>query len=260
MLSVTPTGFPSVRTVLLKGFDSRGLIFFTNYEGAKGTQLLNDPRVAVVFYWKTLERQVRMQGRAEPLSASESDAYFHNRPIGSQISGTVSPQSRVIASHTELEEHYVDTVQGIARQVDSLLAGAVGDAEQVESTKVRVSELLGALSAKKRAADAAHDASPSRERPTPEESERAVAAHQEALSSLQRLESSPVTAPLLHACVKRPPYWGGFLIRPTQVEYWCDGAFRLHSRIVYERDGGAEQTKVQGDTKDAKWSKRFLAP
>lgn len=244
----------------MKGYDSRGFIFFTNYEGQKGRELLNDGRVALQFYWKTLERQVRVQGRAEQLSEEESDRYFHQRPIGSQISGTVSPQSRRIDSHTELEEHYVETVQEVAKQVQALLEGASGDETQIAATKARVTQLLGALSAKKNAVDAVHAASPTVGHPSAEESLKAAAAHQEALASLQRLESSPVTAPLLAACVRRPKHWGGFLIRPTQMEYWCDGAYRLHSRIVYEREGGMEQEQPKGNTNEVAWRKRFLAP
>lgn len=257
--SVSSGGFPSVRTVLLKGFDGRGLIFFTNYQGNKGAQLLADPRVATVFYWKTNERQIRIQGRAEQLSEEESDRYFHTRPIGSQISGTVSPQSRPITSHTELEEAYVGIVRQVAKQVEALLEGASGDAAQVAATKAKVSDLLAALSLKKEAA-AAKPPSAAKATPTQEESETALAAHQEALASLQRLEASPLTAPLLRACVRRPPFWGGFLIRPTQVEFWCDGKYRLHSRIVYEKEGGVEQKEVTGATSEAKWTKRFLAP
>ena len=266
--TISPTGFPSVRTVLLKGFDSRGLIFFTNYEGCKGSQLLNDSRCAVVFYWKTLERQIRVQGRCEPLGSDESDRYFHTRPIGSQISGTVSPQSRPINSHTELEEHYVETVTRVAAQVESLLEGAAGNAEQIAATKAKVTELMGALSARKNEMSTAHDATTAAAAsshqkatiPSPDESAKAYAAHQVALASLQRLEQSPITAPLLKEVVRRPKYWGGFLIRPTQMEFWCDGQYRLHSRIVYEREGGYEQKEVKGNTNEAKWAKRFLAP
>jgi pyridoxine/pyridoxamine 5'-phosphate oxidase len=124
---------------------------------------------------------------------------------------------------------------------------------------MKVSELLGALSLKKSATDAVKPTA-SKHTPTAEESEKALAAHQEALSSLQRLESSPVTAPLLQACVRRPSFWGGFLIRPAVMEFWCDGKFRLHSRIVYEREGGLAQKEVKGETKEGKWSRKFLAP
>jgi pyridoxamine 5'-phosphate oxidase len=93
----------SARTVLLKGIDERGLSFFTNYESRKGIELAEDPRCALVFLWKPLERQVTVTGRAARVSAAESDEYFATRPRGSQLSTWVSRQSTVVASRAELE-------------------------------------------------------------------------------------------------------------------------------------------------------------
>lgn len=99
-------GIPSARTVLLKRFDERGLIFFTNYESHKGRDLATNPHVAALFYWGALERQVRFTGVAERLPAAESDEYFHSRPLGSQIGAVASPQSEVIPSREWLAERF----------------------------------------------------------------------------------------------------------------------------------------------------------
>lgn len=96
-------GVPSARIVLLKGYDEQGFVFFTNYESHKGQQLLDNPRAALVFFWKELERQVRISGRVEKVSEEESDAYFHSRPEGSRIGAWASPQSRVIAGREVIE-------------------------------------------------------------------------------------------------------------------------------------------------------------
>jgi pyridoxamine 5'-phosphate oxidase len=98
-------GIPSARIVLLKGIDKRGFIFFTNYSSFKGQQLLENPRACLVFFWKELERQVRITGVVEKVSDKESDDYFNSRPEGSRIAAWASPQSQVIASRTWLEEN-----------------------------------------------------------------------------------------------------------------------------------------------------------
>jgi pyridoxamine 5'-phosphate oxidase len=92
--------------VLLKGFDERGFVFFTNYQSRKGRELADNPFAALVMYWKELDRQVRIEGRVENISDAESDAYFQTRPWGSRISATVSPQSAVIGGRAELERRY----------------------------------------------------------------------------------------------------------------------------------------------------------
>lgn len=99
-------GLPSARIVLLKGFSQKGFTFFTNYNSYKGLQLEENPRAALVFFWKELERQVRVIGVVQKVSAEESDAYFNSRPAGSRLGATVSPQSTVIESREWLENKY----------------------------------------------------------------------------------------------------------------------------------------------------------
>jgi len=96
-------GVPAARVVLLKGFSEKGFVFFSNYDSAKGAQLAENPRAALVFFWKELERQVRVTGLVSKTSEEESDAYFFSRPEGSRIGAWASPQSQVIASREWLE-------------------------------------------------------------------------------------------------------------------------------------------------------------
>jgi pyridoxamine 5'-phosphate oxidase len=102
--TVSPEGQPSVRMVLLKGYDADGFVFYTNFESRKGTQLLATPRAALLFHWKSLRRQVRIEGPVETVSAAEADAYFASRPRGSQIGAWASDQSRVLDSRFALEK------------------------------------------------------------------------------------------------------------------------------------------------------------
>ncbi len=154
------SGAPSARMVLLKGIDRRGFHFFTNYLSRKGQELKQNPRAALVLYWPALDRQIRITGRVSRLSAAESDAYFHSRPIGSQFSAAVSPQSQVIQSRAILEAR---------------------------------------------------------------------------LAQLKR--EYPDTAP------PRPKHWGGYLVRPDEIEFWQQGEFRLHDRLLYRRVRGAWRTE-----------------
>jgi pyridoxamine 5'-phosphate oxidase len=94
--TVGADGAPSQRTVLLKSFDDRGFVFYTNYDSRKGSELAGNPRVSLLFYWAELERQVRVGGMAEHTAAEESDAYWAIRPRGSQLGSMASPQSRAI--------------------------------------------------------------------------------------------------------------------------------------------------------------------
>ena len=103
LATATADGRPSVRMVLLKGFDERGFVFFTGYESRKGGELTANPRAALLFYWDPLGRQVRIEGPVERVAETESDAYFASRPRGAQISASVSPQSRVVESRASLE-------------------------------------------------------------------------------------------------------------------------------------------------------------
>jgi len=104
LATASPDGMPSARVVLLKGVDKKGFVFFTNYESFKGQQLAENPRACLVFFWKELERQLRITGLVEKTSAEESDTYFNSRPESSRIGAWTSPQSRVIDSREQLEE------------------------------------------------------------------------------------------------------------------------------------------------------------
>jgi pyridoxamine 5'-phosphate oxidase len=99
-------GRPSARIVLLKGYDARGFVFFTNYESRKGTELAENPQAALLFHWVELERQVRIEGQVEKVSAQESDDYYRTRPAGSRLGAWASPQSRVLARREDLEERW----------------------------------------------------------------------------------------------------------------------------------------------------------
>ncbi|MBP5856814.1 pyridoxamine 5'-phosphate oxidase [Marivibrio halodurans] len=145
-------GRPSLRMVLLKGFDPGGFVFYTNLESRKGVQLAENPAAALLFHWKSLRRQVRVEGPVEPVAAEEADAYFATRARGSQIGAWASDQSRPLESRFALEKK-------VAR--------------------------IGA--------------------------KHAVGA------------------------VPRPPHWSGFRVRPLRIEFWKDGAFRLHDRFLFSR-------------------------
>jgi len=96
-------GRPSARSVLLKGYDARGFVFFSNYESRKGVELAANPQAALLFAWLALERQVEVRGAVEKVSREETEAYFYQRPIDSQVGAWASAQSRVIAGREELE-------------------------------------------------------------------------------------------------------------------------------------------------------------
>src|SRR5690606_28238545 len=102
-------GRPAARMVLLKGFDERGFVFFTNLESRKAEDLAANPRAALCFYWPPLETQVRVEGAVTPVGEEEADAYYASRPRGSQIGAWASQQSRPLASREELEERIRDT-------------------------------------------------------------------------------------------------------------------------------------------------------
>ena len=108
LATVDETGLPDVRMVLLKGFDSRGFVFFTNLESAKGRELTAVPKAALCFHWKSLRRQVRIRGPVEPVDAEEADAYFATRPRGSQIGAWASAQSRPLESAFALEKRVAE--------------------------------------------------------------------------------------------------------------------------------------------------------
>jgi pyridoxamine 5'-phosphate oxidase len=149
------SGRPSARTVLLKGFDASGFVFFTNYESRKGGELAANPFAALLFFWRELERQVRIEGAVERIAEGESDTYFRSRPLASRIGAWASPQSKVISGRAWL----------MARAAE-----------------------MGFR----------HGPSPS-----------------------------------------RPPYWGGYRVIPTLLEFWQGRPSRLHDRLRYTRDGTA---------------------
>jgi pyridoxamine 5'-phosphate oxidase len=154
--TVDEDGMPDARMVLLKGADREGFRFFTNREGVKASQLGANPVAALVFHWVELDRQVRVRGPVERLSAAESDAYYASRGRGSQIGAWASPQSRPLGDpRSELDEL---TIQAEKR--------------------------------------------------------------------FEGVEQIP-----------RPPHWGGYLIRPVQIEFWQGRRARLHDRFRYLAEG-----------------------
>lgn len=217
-----------MRTVLLKGLTSQGLVFFTNYHGAKGRELTTDPRCAVNFYWKSLERQIRVEGYAERIDDEANDAYYRSRPIQSQLSAAVSAQSSPISGRQQLELSYVSSVVEVAEHMRSKLANREGE---VVDGELRQLQAAGGGT-------------------SPTDAKDAHSAHQQSLALLQHIESQPTLRALLHKEVQRPKEWGGFIVRPVKVEFWQDGAYRLHSRIAYSR----------ANLDSAEWQTEFLAP
>lgn len=111
LATASTDGIPAARIVLLKGFDERGFIFYTNYKSFKAVHLEENPKACLVFFWKELERQVRITGLVTKLPSEESDQYFVSRPAASQLGALASPQSQVIASRDWLDEAYLKVVE-----------------------------------------------------------------------------------------------------------------------------------------------------
>jgi pyridoxamine 5'-phosphate oxidase len=109
--SVSTDGQPSARIVLLRGYDERGFVFFTNYESRKGRELDATRKAGLLFFWPVLERQIRIDGTVERLAADESDAYFAKRPRGHRLSAWASPQSAVVSAREWLETRMIDAEQ-----------------------------------------------------------------------------------------------------------------------------------------------------
>lgn len=110
LATVDRSGFPNARMVLLKDYNAKGFVFYTNYESAKGEELLSTGEAALCFYWKSLQKQIRVTGRVVPVSEEEADAYFSSRPRGSQIGAWASQQSRPIPSRETLL-HAIDLTE-----------------------------------------------------------------------------------------------------------------------------------------------------
>ena len=108
LATATPDGVPSARMVLLRGFDERGFVFFTDYRSQKGLELTGNPWAALVFHWSELERQVRISGPVSPTEREESEAYFSTRPRGSRIGAWASHQSQVIPSRRQLDDRVAE--------------------------------------------------------------------------------------------------------------------------------------------------------
>ena len=108
LATADPSGSPSVRMVLLKGFDERGFVFHTNYGSRKGREVEANPRAALLFYWRELGRQVRVEGTVERTSREDSDAYFRTRPVAARFSALVSPQSEPVGSRAQLESRVAE--------------------------------------------------------------------------------------------------------------------------------------------------------
>lgn len=118
LATVDDRGRPAARIVLLKDVDDRGLSFFTNYDSSKGKDLAAHPYAALVLYWEPMQRQIRVEGAVERLSAEESDAYFATRPRESQIGAVASPQSQVVVDRTDLAQR----VHAVAARVGAVIA------------------------------------------------------------------------------------------------------------------------------------------
>lgn len=154
LATCTPDGRPSVRMVLLKGADERGFVFYTNLGSRKAGELDVNPHVALCLHWKSLRKQVRVEGEIEPVSDEEADEYFQSRARVSRIGAWASRQSQEMEGRWELEKRVAEY-----------------------TAKFGVGE------------------------------------------------------------IPRPDFWSGFRVKPSAIEFWSDGKFRLHDRIVYRPDG-----------------------
>jgi pyridoxamine 5'-phosphate oxidase len=111
LATVDARGQPSARTVLLKGYDARGFVFYTNYDSRKGRALAHNARGSLLFLWLELERQVRLEGLVEKVSAEESDEYFKTRPVGSRLAAWASPQSEVMPDRQSIEARFAEAAR-----------------------------------------------------------------------------------------------------------------------------------------------------
>ena len=176
LATVNAAGVPAARIVLLKGYNPSGFIFFTNYESDKGKNLAQNPNAALVFFWKELERQIRIEGTVQKVSAEESDRYFNSRPASSRIGAWASPQSAVIENRLVIEQNV------------------------------------------------------------------------ERYSSIFANDS-----------IERPDHWGGYIVKPTSIEFWQGRSSRLHDRIRYKLET-SDYNAATDTRKDANWTIERLAP
>ncbi len=158
--SVDGNGRPSSRMVLLKDASPGGFVFYTNFESRKGVELIFAPHAALLFHWKSLHRQIRIEGPVERVSDEEADAYFDSRDRGARIGAWASAQSRTMEGRFDLEK-----------------------------------------------------------------------------------EVARFTAKFGVGPIERPPHWSGFRVMPDRYEFWSQGRFRLHDRLVYSRDGDGWRTE-----------------
>lgn len=158
--TVNMRGRPSSRMVLLKHADSDGFVFYTNLESRKANEIAENPHVSLLFHWKSLKKQVRIEGNAELVDDAQADAYFASRDRGSQIGAWASKQSRPMEGRRDLEKQ--------------------------------------------------------------------IAIH---------------TAKFGISTVPRPPFWSGYRVKPERLEFWNDGTFRLHERIIYNRTSDGWSTE-----------------
>ena len=107
----TRDGIPNARIVLLKGFDAHGFVFFTNYESQKGREIAENPRAALVFFWPSIERQIRILGPVIKVSRAESEAYFHSRPRASQLGAWASRQSEILSDRDALDKAFAEVTE-----------------------------------------------------------------------------------------------------------------------------------------------------
>jgi len=158
--SVDARGRPSSRMVLLKEYDSDGFVFYTNLESRKGNEIAANPHIALLFHWKSLKRQVRIEGLASQVEDAQADAYFASRDRGSQIGAWASPQSTAMKNKHDLEKQVA-----------------------LHAAKFGIGK------------------------------------------------------------IPRPPFWSGYRVAPDRFEFWDDGKFRLHERLIYNRTSNGWQTE-----------------